>query len=245
MPSNFLGALAAGRLEARDKAQQEEQRSVENNFKNALTIANLQRLNAGKWETRTAPDGQPYQVNSETGESRPTSGMTIAPKAAPSKRPIRQVDDQGNVWLVSPDDPSNPKPVLGKGGKQMKGRVPSASGQRTVGVAPAPIRVVGDQLKSARADLQKAQSTKPLGPLASHSDSVAYDQRRAALPQLKHRADSLSTVYDNMAAQEQGHTPSTDPTAGMADADAWEYWVKQGLSPSAATAKVNARRGTK
>jgi hypothetical protein len=43
-------------------------------------------------------------------------------------------------------------------------------------------------------------------------------------------------------AQQVRAAKAGDPTAGMADADAWEYWKSAGLTPAQATAKVQSRK---
>lgn len=81
-------------------------------------------------------------------------------------------------------------------------------GSRDVGVAPSPIRTVEVQLKTAREDLRRASSVKAPGLLATDEEKAAHARVQQAIPALRQRVDSLSTVFDNMAAQQQGHVPT-------------------------------------
>lgn len=148
-------------------------------------------------------------LQSQIGENNARRDALLNPK---SKFRVEVDDKDGSKWLVNNDDPTDVRPLERPDtGAQMTHRLPpvrSANPPRTVGVAPSPIRTVEKQISDTRADL-KDRTPKPLGPLASSADSASFRQRNAATAPLRQRLDSLNTVRDRMAAEQQGH-----PTGG-------------------------------
>lgn len=119
---------------------------------------------------------------------------TYAPK--PFKLP------NGTVQWVKPGDPIPTGAI--------PYHAPSA-GNRSVGVAPAPIRTVETQVKEAIDQLRHATSIKPPSLLATDEEKAAYGRVQQGIPAMKQRVDSLTTVRDNMAALQQGHEKVTAP----------------------------------
>lgn len=54
--------------------------------------------------------------------------------------------------------------------------------------------------------------------------------------------DAATTAFRNALIGPQGAAQQQGDPSTMSDADAWEYYVKQGMTPAQATAQVNARR---
>jgi hypothetical protein len=63
-----------------------------------------------------------------------------------------------------------------------------------------------------------------------------WEARDARLKGLQTAAQTAQVMLDRVTGKK------ADPTAGMDDAHAWEYWKKSGLTADQATAKVSSRK---
>jgi hypothetical protein len=165
------------------------------------------------------------------------------PKATPELRP--RYDSQRGV-LINPDGSVTvpeglpPLPPRSRGGRS---GVSSDSQDVHRGV------FVDKQLSDTNAEIRAAEKVVSAGlpRRATATDSASFNAARSAVSTLRPRADSLRGVISEIGAHMAGQTGraapagAEDPTAGLSDADAWEYHVEHGLSKQEATARVRAR----
>lgn len=182
----------------------------------------------------------------QTGVQGPVKHGTTRIAAAPGGRRMIEQQQSNGAWspalTAQGDTVFTPQPVSSRA-NGANAKTPEERDRDTH------LHVLNEQINQTQKDLAgwRKVAQAAMNPAADSKALAAVPLANAKIRELSARSDSLTSVRDGLAGglRQPGGATQADPTAKMSDADAWEYWRNQGLSSSAATRKVNARRGKK